>query len=132
MINFFIKCYTEKYFKFFGRASRKEYISYILFYALLTIFLNAIYFYFESEYVLYISAFAHIASFFPQICLGFRRFHDINLSGFFVLAIAPIIFLIKSEQYSYIGIALGLLYCFLLLISKGTPGPNKYGPPPND
>jgi uncharacterized membrane protein YhaH (DUF805 family) len=46
-----------------------------------------------------------------------RRLHDINLSGYFYL----------MQFIPLIGMAIFLL----LMLIKGTEGPNRYGPNPN-
>ncbi len=50
------------------------------------------------------------------IVLGIRRLHDMNLSGWFILlALVPIV---------------NILFSLALLFWPGTPGANRYGPPP--
>ncbi len=50
------------------------------------------------------------------IILGIKRLHDLDKSGWFLL-----IFLIPI---------VGLLLALYLLFFPGTPGPNRFGPPP--
>ena len=102
------------YFKFEGRATRKQYWMFCLFSILfmflihfLNMFVSLGYFFF---FVLFIFG---LIIFIPNLSLAIRRLHDINLSGWFViLALIP-----------YIG--------FLMLIPlaiKGDAKENKYGP----
>jgi uncharacterized membrane protein YhaH (DUF805 family) len=55
----------------------------------------------------------------PSYSLTVRRLHDINLSGYFYL----------TQFIPFIGMAIFLI----LMLIKGTDGPNRYGPnPPRD
>jgi len=108
-------------FTFKGKASRKEYVSRIIFIMLL-FFINAL----IDEYInknkswfflvlgccclflIYISIFQY----FP---LAVRRLHDLNASGWFVLI-------------SFIPF--GQLLILWLMFKKGTDGVNDYGEPP--
>jgi uncharacterized membrane protein YhaH (DUF805 family) len=133
MFNLFIQCYTKKFLQFKCRSSRKEYISFILFYSLIGGFLNVIITLSGIdivEIVSYLFLFIQIISFLPIINLTTRRLHDIGYSGFLQLILIPIVIFIKSSWYNNIAIILGLAFCILIIFFKGTDGPNKYGPPP--
>lgn len=54
----------------------------------------------------------------PSLAVGVRRLHDTDRSGWWLLiAIIPII---------------GWLVLIFFFVTPGTPGPNRYGPPPLD
>ncbi|MDG1707744.1 MAG: DUF805 domain-containing protein [Emcibacteraceae bacterium] len=58
----------------------------------------------------------YVAIFIPNLAVTVRRHHDGNRSGWFILlCLIPII---------------GPLILFFLYVSKGTEGPNNYGPDP--
>jgi uncharacterized membrane protein YhaH (DUF805 family) len=57
-----------------------------------------------------------LGSFIPSLAVGFRRLHDTNRSAWWLLI--SLIPLVGS-------IALLVFYCL-----PGTPGPNRFGPPP--
>jgi uncharacterized membrane protein YhaH (DUF805 family) len=104
-MNWYLKV-LKNYAVFEGRARRKEYWYFALFYILFglvvafieritgTQFLNPIYV---------------LGSIIPLLSVSVRRMHDVNRSGWFILI--PIYNLI--------------LYC-----TDGTQGPNQYGPDP--
>jgi uncharacterized membrane protein YhaH (DUF805 family) len=96
----------KKYAVFEGRARRKEYWYFFLFYILFAILISAIDILLKSPwlYILFV-----LASIVPALAVSVRRMHDVNKSGWFILI--PIYNLI--------------LYC-----TPGTTGPNDYGPDP--
>ena len=54
----------------------------------------------------------------PSLAVGVRRLHDTDRSGWWILiALIPII---------------GWLVLLFFYVTPGTPGPNRYGPPPLD
>lgn len=105
-----------------GRSNKREYCLNILFFICLIIFRV----YFIDQYrgvdknsliiILNITTalfvFLWIIQYFP---LAIRRLHDLNASGWYVLlTFAPF----------------GQFLILWLMFKKGTPGPNKYGEPP--
>ena len=132
MFNLFLKCYTQKYFDFRNRANRLEYISFILFYSLLCLLINLLSIIFQINYT-YTSVVIlaiQLFSLLPQIALTARRLHDFGYSGFLQLILVPIWFFIKYYNYNNAIIIIGISFGVMLLFFKGTPGPKKYGPPP--
>jgi uncharacterized membrane protein YhaH (DUF805 family) len=107
----------KKSFTIRDRASRSEYVALFpveLMYFVLCIFIGS-----ASPplscTLLLLSMFIHTV---PRFSLSIRRLHNCNLGGhnylvLFVPLIGPIFFLIT-------------------MLSKGTEGPNHYGPDPND
>jgi uncharacterized membrane protein YhaH (DUF805 family) len=102
----------KKYAVFSGRARRAEYWYFVLFNIIIAFGLGII----EGlsgiasetdESVL--ASIYQLAIFIPSIAVGVRRMHDVNKSGWFLLI--PI-------------------YNFILAVTDGTKGDNKYGPDP--
>lgn len=132
MYKIFLNCYKKKYCAFKGRANRKEYFSFILFYGLIKFLLNLMFYFTQIQAFLVASSVIIILSIIPSISLSIRRLHDININGYWNLTVIPIIFLANSDQYKNIGIISLLLFGCIFLFIKGTPGENKYGKEPND
>lgn len=80
-----IRCFIyalKKYAVFNGRASRKEYWSYILVFYILFIIATVI------DFIIGIYVFGPFLAFvflLPTIAVSVRRMHDVNKSGWFVL-----------------------------------------------
>jgi uncharacterized membrane protein YhaH (DUF805 family) len=98
----------KKYAVFNGRARRKEYWYYVLFYILFAIGLEWLYL---TNRLTFLYPIFILTSLIPTIAVSVRRMHDVNKSGWFILI--PIYNLI--------------LYC-----TNGTKGPNQYGPDPKN
>ncbi|HCL84324.1 MAG TPA: DUF805 domain-containing protein [Chitinophagaceae bacterium] len=98
----------KKYAVFEGRARRKEYWYFALFYFLfaMLVFLISVYIRFLLLYTFFV-----LALIIPSIAVGIRRMHDVNKSGWFILI--P-------------------LYNLILYCTPGTQGPNQYGPDPKN
>lgn len=156
---YFVSCLTEKYFRFSGRARRKEYWSFVLFNFLINIALNFIATFLGStggsaSGILILSVLVSIALFIPGYAVLFRRLHDINFSGWW--ATAPILGMLGAGIMSgytdamqrYQGITDGspvmplislgliivsvimLLVVFVVIFFKSDMKENKYGPVP--
>ncbi len=116
-MNWYIGVLT-KFADFSGRARRKEYWMWALFYIIGVIVLSII------DGMLGMrgaSGFGLLSGLFmllnlvPSIAVGVRRLHDRDMSGWFMLlALVPLA-----------GIALFVIFCL-----EGTRGSNKYGPDP--
>jgi uncharacterized membrane protein YhaH (DUF805 family) len=86
-----------------------------------------------------------LISIWPALALDVKRFHDINLSGWFaLLGIIPLWTVLtlgaveveRLEENFVSQIILVMLACFLgyllwLLFTKGTSGRNRFGPEPD-
>jgi uncharacterized membrane protein YhaH (DUF805 family) len=124
---------TTNYANFRGRARRKEYWGFVLFYTLgmilLTIAGLAIdaavgNFDYGSEApfaTIAITLLAILASLVPGIAISVRRFHDIGLSGWFYLAMFVVGFLLAGSVM-ILAIILGLI--------PSQKRENKWGPVP--
>ena len=62
--------------------------------------------------------------------LKLRRLHDLNLSGWFLVPIYILIFILPEVVAGAIvdAVAQSIDICFM--VTKGTEGDNKYGPDP--
>ncbi len=96
----------KKYAVFTGRARRREYWMYILFYAIIVVALTVIGG--LIHFPLIVSLF-ELAVLVPTIAVGIRRMHDVGKSGWF--SIIPI-------------------YNLVLAATPGVAGANNYGPDP--
>jgi uncharacterized membrane protein YhaH (DUF805 family) len=113
----------KRYADFTGRASRSEYWLFALFILLAALGLAAI-----DQVLVLIGARAVallpaalyvillLGSLVPSVAVTFRRLHDIDRSAWWLLI----------SFVPFIGaIVLLVFYCL-----PGTPGPNRFGPPP--
>ena len=105
------RCLLEKYADFDGRASRPEFWWFVLF----TVIVNVVG---DVIFRHWIVALVSLALLVPSIAVGARRFHDINKSGWMqLLGLIPLV-----------GWALVIYWA----AQPGEPGPNPFGPPPDD
>ena len=88
-MNNFILCMTKKFFKFSGRASRKEYWMFFLFmmicYAIAIALDMSLGLWDEVEAIGLFSGMLILVFIIPYTSLTCRRLHDINKSGWFQL-----------------------------------------------
>ena len=118
-MEYFIGAFKQ-YATFSGRARRKEYWMFILFYIIVYISLVIIdvisgTFSSENGYGILAALFA-LAALIPSLAIGARRLHDINKSGWWqLLYLIPII---------------GVFIMLFFLVSKGTEGENRFGVDP--
>jgi len=106
-MEYFLDVVKNKYAEFNGRARRKEYWMFTLFYLIFYFglsFLTLI-----SEFLAFLPMILSLGLFIPSIAVGVRRMHDVDKSGWFILI--PI-------------------YNLILACTEGTRGPNQYGPDP--
>tara|TARA_B100000524_G_scaffold45485_1_gene21646 strand:- start:367 stop:741 length:375 start_codon:yes stop_codon:yes gene_type:complete len=122
-MEWYLKVMRENYANFNGRARRKEYWMFTLFYSLLVTacaFALALLVATGSQsltlLVAIISIAAILAHVVPSIAVTVRRLHDVGQSGWFLLlAFIPYI---------------GNLIIFVFSVIEGNKGTNKYGPDP--
>lgn len=104
---------VKQYVNFEGRARRREYWMYVLFY--LIFYVGAV----IIDYVIGLGLIALIYSLallLPSISVAARRLHDTGRSGWWqLLALIPLI---------------GAIIVIIFLVQDSTPGDNKYGPNP--
>lgn len=119
-MTWFIDCLKNKYATFEGRARRKEYWFYVLFYCLAIIALAIVdgiagTFSKQAEIGL-LSGLFILATFVPTLAVTVRRLHDTNRSGWWVLInLIPI---------------LGGIVVFVFTVLDSQPGANRFGPNP--
>ncbi|MCO6539089.1 MAG: DUF805 domain-containing protein [Gilliamella sp.] len=113
-MNWFIDCITKNYANFNGRARRKEYWMFVLFYIILTFITIIIDKMIGSP--LAITAILVLALFLPSLAVTVRRLHDISKSGWWILL----------QFIPYIGGIIILVFC----VMDSTPGSNQYGENP--
>ena len=122
-MEWYLKVMRENYANFNGRARRKEYWMFTLFYILLVVactfalaLLDATGSQSLTLLVAIISIAAILAHVVPSIAVTVRRLHDVGQSGWFLLlAFIPYI---------------GNLIIFVFSVIEGNKGTNKYGPDP--
>ena len=136
MLNLFIECFTKKYFQFKGRASRKEYLSFLIFDNLLLFFMGILNMIMSSNIVVIVTTIYALVSIFPSISVTIRRMHDINLSGWwcFILTIIGIVFasFLTQSIMTNIVLCIVIIMAIFIICKKGMPEANKYGEPPAD
>lgn len=129
-------CLREKYFTFSGRASRSEYWYYMLFVTLVWIALIAVIalvggqdlfvygdFGAVNGLLIAIVMIVGIGLYIPTISAMVRRYHDRNLSGWWVLGV------MIGTNIPYVGVVIGIV-SLVITILKGTEGENRFGPDP--
>ena len=117
LFTYFIEAFTKNYVNFKGRARRKEYWGFTLFYALIFAILGAFAFT-GIGVILFLVVF--VATLPPSISLTVRRLHDINLSGWFTLYM--LIMLIPV-----IGEGIAIIISIVIGVVQGSAKSNKFG-----
>jgi len=104
------------YFDFSGRASRKEYWMFILFYYVFVILVAILDYILETEgefYIIY-----SWVMFIPGLAVSVRRLHDVGKSGSMLIIIIIQI--------------VGVIWLLVLLVTDSVPSENQYGPNPKE
>lgn len=106
----------KKYAVFSGRASRREYWTFVIINFIIIFLLEL------AEGMIWdgriLSAFYSLFVMIPGLAVFVRRLHDTNRSGWwFFISLIPLI---------------GAVVLFIFTIQSGTPGQNRYGHPPAD
>ncbi len=104
-----IKTCLNKYVDFSGRATRSEYWWFYLAYLLAYVGVAALAALTGSSIFGILAMVLSLGLLLPQIAAGVRRMHDSDKSGWFLLV--P-------------------FYNLYLAVIPGTPGDNRFGPPP--
>jgi len=101
----------SNYVNFSGRACRSEYWYWVLFVVLVDIAAGII----DAALWTYaITSLADLALFLPGLALAVRRLHDLDRTGWWVLLVfIPVI---------------GAIILIVWACTKGTEGPNRFGP----
>jgi uncharacterized membrane protein YhaH (DUF805 family) len=111
---------VKKYAVFDGRARRKEYWMFVLFYAIIYIILGIIDGLIgtsaNNSFGGLLAGLFGLAVLLPSIGVGIRRMHDTNRSGWWILiSLIPCV---------------GWIWFIVLAAQEGTVGDNQYGPDP--
>jgi uncharacterized membrane protein YhaH (DUF805 family) len=103
----------KNYANFNGRARRKEYWMFVLFYFIFICAAAVVDYLIETGFI--ITGLFVLVHFIPSLAVQVRRLHDVGKSGWFLLVgLIPIV-----------GIWLLILYC-----TDSQPGANEYGENP--
>lgn len=113
-----VKSCFKQYVTTSGRACRSEYWYWVLFTVIASLILAVI-----DTVVFHMGDPGHgplksifsLATFLPGFCVGVRRLHDVNRSGWWTLIALTII---------------GIIPLFYWSVIKGTTGDNHFGPDP--
>jgi uncharacterized membrane protein YhaH (DUF805 family) len=129
-------CLSQKYATFSGRASRSEYWWFQLFIFLVYMVIVAILFATMdmdqvgqgdfggiSPIVIILFGIFALGVFLPSIAAVVRRLHDRDMSGWWYLGA------ILAGFIPFVGIVASIAL-LVILILKGTDGPNRFGPDP--
>lgn len=104
----------RNYFNFSGRASRSEFWYWVLFSFVLSILISI------ADSILVtggvLSGLLALAMFIPHISITVRRLHDIDKCGWWILF--------------YLIPVVGWIFILIWECTKGTDGPNRFGPNP--
>lgn len=112
-MNWFVKC-LQNYVTFSGRARRKEFWMFILFYVIFSFACGICDLAIGREFGL--QDIFNLAFFLPSISVFVRRMHDIDRSGWwFWLGLLPIV---------------GWIILIVFECTEGTKGTNRFGPDP--
>ncbi|MCB1082386.1 MAG: DUF805 domain-containing protein [Chlamydiia bacterium] len=131
MFQLYFECLTTKYCSFKGRATRKEYWSFSIFFFIFITSAPSLLFKFSSlgvplGYLLNINPksyyFIPVIIFYlilslPSIAVTVRRLHDLNLSGGWMF-------------FAFVPLVGWLFFTFYVPFLKGSKGENRYGPDP--
>mgnify|MGYP005813796595 CR=1 FL=1 len=132
MWGYFWKCMTSDYATFRGRARRKEYWAFVLFWTLALIavsfaglMIDALVGNFDPYgdgpiVVLVVAGLAVLVGLLPGMAVTVRRFHDVGMSGWFYL-----LFLVLSF------VTIGGLIIFVVTLIPTQKRDNKWGPVPD-
>lgn len=135
-------CLTEKYFfRFQGRASRSEFWWFMLFIAIVNILTGVTFSLLPPRGAMLGSLIVSMLLLPANLGANVRRFHDRNLSGWWLLLPIGLLFLSFLAGVNKAGgsvtliAALSLAMCvgyLAILCMPSQSGANRYGPPPED
>jgi uncharacterized membrane protein YhaH (DUF805 family) len=109
----------KNYVNFTGRAARSEFWYWILFGVIVAVVMTIIDLaVFRDAAVRPLTTIADLALLLPTLAVSVRRMHDLDRSGWDVVVIWILVF---GTIIRYI------IWC----CTRGTPGPNRFGPPPS-
>lgn len=81
--------FGRNYFNFKGRASRKEFWAFmilkLLFILFLSFILSFVFYFYKIESIVFVGKIIDILCFIPSLSLSVRRYHDLNMRGWWCL-----------------------------------------------
>jgi uncharacterized membrane protein YhaH (DUF805 family) len=114
LVNWWKVVVLQRYAQFTGRAGRPEFWWFFLANLIISVVLSLLGR--ASVTVSIISLAYSLAVLVPSIAVGVRRLHDTDKSGWWILlGLIPLV---------------GFIVLLVLFVLEGTPGSNRYGPPP--
>ena len=136
----------RKYATFSGRAGRREFWWFFLFYAIVWI---------ATSFIPFVGFIVWLALLLPSLAVAARRLHDTDRSGWWVLlpfglllaglVIGMVLLILSGESdasgasenaagiagfLTLGGLAVGFIALLAFLVRAGDEGDNRYGPPP--
>lgn len=133
-------CLGPKYlFKFQGRASRAEFWWFMLFIFLVNLASGFVFSLFTPVMAASLSFLISLILFPANLGVTVRRFHDRNLSGWWLLlpALLLSLWIMAGDQASHAGmissaVSLTMCVCYLaILCMPSQPEANRFGTPPS-
>lgn len=120
-MNWFIKA-LKQYADFKGRARRKEFwlfiLFYFIFYVLAVVLDNVLGITIDYMYVGPVTSMLSLVMIIPNLSVTVRRLHDIGKSGWFIfIGLIPVI---------------GSIWLLVLMFKNSQSGTNEYGPNPKE
>jgi uncharacterized membrane protein YhaH (DUF805 family) len=107
----------QNYVNFTGRAARSEFWLWTLFSVLISMAASIIdVAAFPAVGPSPINSLVNLALFLPSLAVSVRRLHDLDRSGWWILLVFVIL--------------IGWIVLIVWNCTKGTPGPNRFGPDP--
>jgi uncharacterized membrane protein YhaH (DUF805 family) len=145
----------RRYFEFGGRSSRYEFWFFVLFVTIASIvasFIDGLIFGADEESIGILSPIVSLVHLIPGIAVSVRRLHDIDRTGWWILLpfVALVVMAVlfglvmataddSTSALSGLGtsmVIVGVVYLAVLIVlivfycTRGTPGPNRFGPEP--
>lgn len=124
-------CLVRKIFNWHDRAPRSEYWWFIVFEIIACPAAVLIGSTIRSEMILLAGAFFCIYLLWAAILVTIRRLHDKDMSGWWVVLMLACYGVGSVGLFPILVVALVVqIFFFIMLVSRGTVGPNRFGPDP--
>lgn len=135
IIVFYYNMITEPdgFLSFRGRLNRKAYIRHTIIAYLISLFFVVLFVYFLSIKFAVLSVLFLILLIFSITyiwAITARRFHDLNISGWFAALQFSLMFIANVFDLSSFQLIIAIIFSVPLWCLKGTIGTNKYGQDP--
>ena len=129
--DYYIRGITEKYLRFYGRATRLEFFGFVVANCIMFFVMYLLGIYINNSMIAYYYLGAVSI---PSVGVLVRRFHDINKNALFFLILA-VVFLLSSFFIGFgalVLISLWFVLVFKILLNKSYEGDGLYGVPNED